>query len=133
MWVIDRRWPRHAARMLRADLEAAGVHYVVDTGHGPEFADFHALRHSFVSHLAAAGVGAKGLQDLARHSDPRLTIGRYSHTSEARKAEAVNRTLPAASVSRDDLAAALILAGTLLGHILAPGVTMRVTEPNGES
>jgi hypothetical protein len=77
--------------MIRGDLAAAGVPYVVEGPDGPEYADFHALRHSFVTALAAAGVGPKELQTLARHSDPRLTLGVYTHSSPERLAEAVGR------------------------------------------
>ncbi len=34
------------AEMLRIDLEAAGIAYAVDGPDGPEYADFHSLRHS---------------------------------------------------------------------------------------
>lgn len=72
-------WVEKAAKMLRLDLAAAGVPYVVNTPEGPRYADFHALRHSYLSALASAGVGVKELQELARHSDPRLTLGIYTH------------------------------------------------------
>src|SRR5262249_4149745 len=41
--------------------------------------DFHGLRHSYVSGLVSGGVSVKVAQELARHSTPNLTIGRYSH------------------------------------------------------
>ena len=61
------------------DLATAGVPDKVDGTNGPEYADFHALRHTFCSALAAAETGAKELQTLARHSDPRLTLGLYTN------------------------------------------------------
>ena len=64
-----------AAEILRADLDAAGVPYLTDAG----IADFHSLRHTFVSNLAAAGVHPKVAQQLARHSTITLTMDRYSH------------------------------------------------------
>ena len=73
---------RRIARMIRFDLAAAGVEYKVDGPNGPEYADFHALRHSFVTALAAAGVNSAELQKLARHSDPRLTLNIYTHVSD---------------------------------------------------
>ena len=47
-------WARDGkgAEMLRADLEAAGIPYVVEGPDGPLYADFHALRHT---HLLWAG------------------------------------------------------------------------------
>ena len=41
--------------------------------------DFHALRHTYCSWLAASGISPKELMTLARHTDARLTLGRYSH------------------------------------------------------
>jgi len=85
-------WRKNPARLiLQPDLAAAGVPYVVQTHDGPRFADFHALRHSYLSALAASGVGIKELQELARHSDPRLTLGIYTHAREEELAGAVGR------------------------------------------
>ena len=61
--------------MLRRDLDVAEIPYATDSG----FADFHSLRHTFVSNLAAAGVHPKLAQQLARHSTITLTMDRYSH------------------------------------------------------
>ncbi len=68
-------WTEKAARMLRIDLDAAGVPYVVDG----QFADFHALRHSYITLLGRTGASTKVTQELARHSDVRLTMDRYTH------------------------------------------------------
>jgi hypothetical protein len=45
-----------------------------------EVADFHATRHTYISGIVAGGASVKTCQELARHSTPVLTIGRYSHT-----------------------------------------------------
>ena len=45
-----------------------------------EVADFHALRHTFITMLASSGVHPKVAQVLARHSTITLTMDRYSHT-----------------------------------------------------
>ena len=42
-------------------------------------ADFHGLRHTFVSNLANSGVHPKTAQTLARHSTIGLTMDRYTH------------------------------------------------------
>ena len=55
--------------------------------------DFHALRHTFISRLVKAGVHPKLAQDLARHSDIKLTMNRYTHTLIEDRAEAVNQLL----------------------------------------
>jgi integrase len=61
--------------MIQADLEAAGVAYVKDG----LYADFHALRHSFVTGIVKSGASVKEAQTLARHSTPVLTLQRYTH------------------------------------------------------
>jgi hypothetical protein len=76
------------ADMLRKDLTAAGIAYKDDQG---AFADFHALRHTFVSNLADGRVHPKTAQLLARHSDINLTMSRYTHMSMERQAEALLR------------------------------------------
>ena len=63
--------------MIQGDLEAAGIPYVVEGADGPLYADFHALRHSFVALLDRTGATLKEAMQLARHSDPRLTMARY--------------------------------------------------------
>jgi len=64
------------AAMLRADLADAGIEYETSEG----VADFHALRHRFITALARGGVHPKVAQALARHSTVGLTLDHYSHT-----------------------------------------------------
>lgn len=71
------RLPDKTAKMLRVDLQAAGI--VVKNEDG--VLDFHALRHSFVSLLAVSNAPVRVVQELARHSDPRLTMAVYSHVT----------------------------------------------------
>jgi integrase len=68
---------QHVAEMFKADLEAGGIPYVDADG---LFADFHCLRHTFISNLARGGIHPKVAQALARHSTITLTMDRYSHT-----------------------------------------------------
>jgi len=68
--------PYKGAVMLKADLEAAGIDY---RDHAGRHADFHALRHTFITNLARGGVPAKVAQTLARHSTISLTMDRYTH------------------------------------------------------
>lgn len=65
-------WHDWAADMLRVDLEAAGIPFEDDQG---RVCEFHALRHSFITLLERSGVSPKLCQELARHSDIRLTSG----------------------------------------------------------
>jgi hypothetical protein len=66
------------AEMLRLDLEAAGIPYEVEGPDGPLFADFHALRHTYLTLGGRPGIDLRTLQELAGHSTPKLTA-RYSH------------------------------------------------------
>ena len=69
-------WVEKAAKMLRADLAAAGIPYRDAEG---RVADFHSLRHSYITLLSRSGVSPKLAQELARHSDIRLTMNVYTH------------------------------------------------------
>jgi hypothetical protein len=59
---------------FQADLEAAGIPYVNETG---EYADFHSLRKTFATELAKAGVATRVAMELMRHS-PKLTTKIYT-------------------------------------------------------
>jgi integrase len=73
-WAKD----REGAEMLRIDLEAAGIPYTVEGPDGPLFADFHALRLTYLTLGGRAGIDLRTLQELAGHSTPTL-MARYSH------------------------------------------------------
>ncbi len=64
------------AKMLRVDLEAAEIDYEDEAG---RFADFHSLRHSFISNVGKSGATVKEAQRLARHSTSALTLDVYTH------------------------------------------------------
>ncbi len=66
---------KHTAAMIRADLAAAATPSSTDGG----TADFHALRHSYVTALAKSNAPVKVVQSLARHSTPALILGVYAH------------------------------------------------------
>ena len=78
--------PVKTALMLKADLKAAKIPYVDDAG---RYADFHSLRHSTGSLLAAAGVHPKVIQSIMRHSDINLTMSRYTHIFRGQESEAL--------------------------------------------
>ena len=80
--------PEATSRMLQADLEPAGIEYRDDAG---RVADFHSLRHTFVSRLASSGVHPKEAQTLARHSTITLTMDRYTHIAVGRVAGALEK------------------------------------------
>jgi integrase len=76
-------WHEKSAKMIRKDLAEAKLPYGVK-GHDSvtRYADFHSLRHSFITALARNGTNIKLAQVLARHSDPKLTLGVYSHAAQ---------------------------------------------------
>ena len=64
---------RVGAKIMRLDLKAAGIDYVDESG---KVADFHSLRHTFITSLANAGIHPSVAQALARHSTITLTMDR---------------------------------------------------------
>lgn len=63
----------------RAEAEAGDFLAYRDAAGG--VADFHSLRHLFVSRVVRSGATPKVAQELARHCDVRLTLGRYAHVA----------------------------------------------------
>jgi len=56
---------------------------------------FHDLRHTCISRLVANGADVKLVQALAGHSNPTITLKRYSQLADARITEAASRFDPA--------------------------------------
>ncbi len=102
---IFRKLPKTTARMLRFDLAAARATWITEScddsqehrrreesaflsyrDHAGRVADFHAVRHTYISGIVA--------QELARHSTSRLTVDRYAHTRQ-RDVVAALEALPA--------------------------------------
>jgi|GEM_PF-275561 len=100
---------QHVAKMVRADLEAARSKWLEKAQAEPKehdrreksdfltyinheklVADFHALRHTFITNLASGGVHPKTAQALARHSTFALTMDRYSHSQRENEAAALD-------------------------------------------
>ena len=93
--------------MLREDLAAARAAWInqavtaeerskrertdflIYRDHSGRVADFHALRHTFISNLAQGGVHPKDAQALARHSTITLTMDRYTHVARGKLATAL--------------------------------------------
>src|SRR5262249_28782361 len=88
-WARDHR----GAEMLRIDLQAAGIPYAIEGPDGPLYADFHALRHTYLTLGGRAGIDLRTLQELAGHSTPN-PAARYSHRRLHDLAGAVDK-LPA--------------------------------------
>jgi hypothetical protein len=96
--------------MLRRDLEAVGIPYAVEGPDGPEYAEFHALRHTYLTMLGRHGVDLRTVQELAGHSTPLLTA-RYSHRRLYDLAGAVDQ-LPNLVPEADAAAIPLRMTGT---------------------
>ncbi len=117
---IFERLTSHTAEMLRIDLEAASVPYETDSG----VADFHSLRGCYISYLVASGASVKTCQTLARHSDPKLTIGIYAKASRYDLDSAVEALPDLTPKSPLRESGALAATGT-------DGATRRATEARG--
>jgi len=90
--------PDRTADMIRADLRWArvcwrreattwaerrrrrDVDHLRPVDQAGRVADFHALRHTFITRLAKSGVAPAVAKTLARHSTITLTIDHYTHT-----------------------------------------------------
>ena len=71
-WLAEAETEAEKRKRIRSD-------FLCYCNHDGLFADFHGLRHLFISSLERAGVTPKMAQTLARHSDIRLTLGVYTH------------------------------------------------------
>ena len=86
-WLAETTDPDERAERERSDFLA----YVDADG---RFADFHSLRHTFVTRVVQSGASPKVAQTLARHSTVQLTLGRYAHTGMYDLAAAVDALPP---------------------------------------
>jgi len=82
--VFPKGVPSH--HTFQADLETAGIEREDARGHK---VDFHALRKTFITNLARAGVPQRHAMALARHTDPRLTANIYTDQDALPLADAV--------------------------------------------
>ena len=114
-------WPNHAAKMMKVDLAAARKRWIEEAGtpedrnrreesdrlqyadHDGRVFDFHSLRGQFVTDLGRAGVPLTIAQELARHSDPRLTSNFYTHLQASDLASSVGM-LPSLNAKRPNTA-----------------------------
>jgi integrase len=67
-------------------------------------ANFYALRHTYISRLVQSGANIKVAQELARHSTPTLTLGRYAHVQLVGQTRAL-AALPSIEATRANVAA----------------------------
>ena len=111
---------RDGAAFLEFDLGAARTFWIAETETEEEekrreasdflryknfagkYADFHSLRHTFITNLGRAKVSPKAAQTLARHSDISLTMNIYSHISEEEQIAAINSLPGIAGLKKTD-------------------------------
>jgi len=104
----------------------------VDGPDSPEYADFHALRHTYLTMLGRHGVDLRTAQELAGHSTPLLTA-RYSHRRLYDLAGAVDRLPNLVPETPTDAAGVpLRLTGTGGAGVpgVPPGVPTGYAEPH---
>jgi integrase len=77
----------HAADMIRADCEVAGIELENHKGK----IVFHSLRHTCATFLVNQGVDVKVVQAIMRHSKIEMTMKYYTHVLRGSEAEAINR------------------------------------------
>jgi integrase len=129
-------WSEDGAEMLRIDLNSAGIPYRDADG---RVADFHALRHSYITLIAQSGVHPKMAQSLARHSTITLTMDRYAHVTLYEQATAIESLPRLMSAKIEHEITALPATGTEGHERLRPRLDqtgalccdhMRVSESN---
>jgi integrase len=114
--------PDKPVKLVQADLDAARTAWLEEVPEGPareererttflayrdgsgRVADFHALRHTYISRLVTSGANIKVAQELARHSTPTLTLGRYAHVQLLDRTRALD-ALPSIEAPRANVAA----------------------------
>lgn len=84
-----------AAKAVASDLAKAGIVARNDEGK----VDFHALRHSYITMLALAGVPIQTAQKLARHASYQLTASVYTHLGLETTGEVVDDVLSGPKVA----------------------------------
>ncbi len=82
LWTL----PQDTAEMFRVDLANAGIPYENESG---EFVDFHALRHTYITFLAAARFPMVVVREMARHQSV-TTTERYAHVRYIDRARALD-------------------------------------------
>ncbi len=129
-------WAGRAAEMIQADATAAGVALAVDTKDGTQVLDFHSLRGTFATLLDGLDISLKARQELMRHSDPRLTMNRYTRAKLHDLGAAVDK-LPHVGTTTPEAASGVLAAtgtdGEPAGRLPAslPFLTLPLTQLSG--
>src|SRR5262249_62048585 len=106
-------WSHNAAEMPHIAVDVAGTPDAVEGSDGRTlYADFHSLRHSFIALLDRSGATLKEAMQLARHSDPKLTMAVYGRAHLHDLGAAVGRLPSVRPVGPDADAAEARATGT---------------------
>ena len=105
---------KHTNILIQSDLARAGIPY---RDGADRVADFHALRHSYVTALAMSSAPVKVVQTLARHSTPTLTLGIYAHVGLYDQTSALDALPDLTPTAPGPEAASLAATGTEGGPI----------------
>jgi site-specific recombinase XerD len=81
-WIAEAKTKAEAAKREQSD-------FLAYRDHDGRYADFHSLRHLFITRLSEAGISPRMAQTLARHSDIRLTLSVYTHVELADQTAAI--------------------------------------------
>jgi integrase len=100
---------KHTNILIQSDLARAGIPY---RDASDRVADFHALRHSYISALAMSNAPVKIVQSLARHSTPTLTLGVYAHVGLFDQTSALDALPDLTPTAPEPEAATLAATGT---------------------
>ncbi len=82
IWMAEAKGDEESERCEKSDF----LRYKDSKG---LYADFHAMRHTFIMNLCRANVSPKTAQALARHSDIRLTMNVYTHIDQQEQVAAI--------------------------------------------
>ncbi len=85
------KWMDRPSELIQKDAAAAGLPLEVETKDGTQVLDFHSLRGTFATLLDGLDISLKARQELMRHSDPRLTLNRYTRAKRHDLGAAVQR------------------------------------------
>jgi hypothetical protein len=132
--------------MIQRDWEAARIAWIESSGdlserhsreasdflkyrnNSGEVADFHSLRHTFITLVAKSGVDPKTAKELARHSTITLAMDRYSHTELSDMYSAVERLNGLPEIQTEGVRATGT-AGEVVGGSLVLPLVEQVENP----
>jgi integrase len=146
-------WPgnwakgKEAGAMLKADLERTRAAWIKEATKDEEevnrrqrssflaykdgdgrYADFHALRHTFITNMVKSGVSPKAAQSLARHSTIDLTMNVYTSLTVHDQASALASLPPIRALDGTETGAGVLRATGTDGPETVPTAVPRGAE-----